>query len=180
MRLADGNERGIRRLISNLGLSVLVRISPRRVLEGMPVGLLQQGTASEDDLFRKIGAALACIRGHDAAEYRRVSRYLASVVSVDLKGSYGWYWHNLRACFLDPSYVLASSPEAIAMTIVHEAAHARIRQLGIATDHTIRPRVEALCVRAEIRFARRVPGMNGLIAEAQRRRDAELSKVECS
>jgi hypothetical protein len=45
----------------------------------------------------------------------------------------------------------------IAATIIHEAAHARLFRLGIGNHEDIRARVEAICLRREMAFARKLP-----------------------
>lgn len=166
------------RFISNAGFRVLMWFSPRRVLVGVPVVLVQGEEGVEDSFFEKVEAALTCIHRYDPRTHQRVTRYLTRIVGAELDGPYGWYWHNLKAAFVSPKYVLESSPEALAMTIVHEAAHGRIRQTGVQIGGVKQPKVEAVCIRAELRFAERVPGIDGLLEEAVRRRQIELSRME--
>jgi hypothetical protein len=66
---------------------------------------------------------------------------------------------KLRACVLDERFVLAETtqPEEIAVVIVHEATHARLENLGIGYDDGQRDRIEAICVRRELAFAKRLP-----------------------
>lgn len=45
-------------------------------------------------------------------------------------------------------------PEEIALIIIHEATHARLTRLGIGYDEAIRSRVEAICHRRELSFAK--------------------------
>lgn len=61
-------------------------------------------------------------------------------------------------CFLRADYVLSRHPGFIAMLIVHEATHARMRRLSHATPER-RWRMERICIGAEIAFAMRVPGV---------------------
>ena len=45
----------------------------------------------------------------------------------------------------------------IAAVIVHEATHARLWRCGFGYDEDERHRIEAICVRRELAFARRLP-----------------------
>lgn len=53
------------------------------------------------------------------------------------------------------------------MTLVHEATHARLHRAGVRYTHDLRERIEAICLKAEIDFGRRLPGAEQLVAEAQ-------------
>jgi hypothetical protein len=46
----------------------------------------------------------------------------------------------------------------VALTIVHAAAHARIRHAGVEYTEKLRSRIEAACVGEEVAFASRLPG----------------------
>jgi len=158
----------LRRTLSNLGLRALMRLSSRREYRGLTLVLLND-PAPEAVTFNKLLEALDLIFDHDARSAFRVSRYLSRVVVTHADGSYGWYWHNLRACFLDPGYVAEHDSSHIAMTIVHEATHARVRQLFDGCRDITQSRIEALCVDAEISFARRLGNAEPLIEDATRR-----------
>jgi hypothetical protein len=65
----------------------------------------------------------------------------------------------VRACLLDERFVLADTTdtEIVAAGIVHEATHARLWHRGIRYDEAVRPRVEGICMRRELAFARKLP-----------------------
>ena len=76
-------------------------------------------------------------------------------------------WHrDARLVKLTEKYVGAASTHAahLAATVVHEAAHARLEESGVRYTADQRRRIEAICVRAEARFARRLPGGEELAA----------------
>jgi hypothetical protein len=64
-----------------------------------------------------------------------------------------------KACQLDARFVrdAATAPEDIAVSLVHEATHARIDR-WIPYREDLRERIEAICRRQELAFARRLPG----------------------
>ena len=98
---------------------------------------------------------------------------LERVWVTPLPGPVGCFDHSLGACKLDPRFALAepTSPEMIAATIVHEAAHARLHRCGIGDEEDLRGREEAVCVRRELAFAARLP--NGERVREQAERDLE-------
>src|SRR5713101_6929819 len=103
----------------------------------------------------RVEEALRLIKTYDRVRYNRLIRDLERVWVTLLPGYPACYDHSIRACELDTRYVLAdtSQPEVIASTIVHEATHARLRRSGIGYEEDLRPRVEAVCYRAQIAFA---------------------------
>jgi hypothetical protein len=67
--------------------------------------------------------------------------------------------------------VLHTTSAELAMTIIHEATHARIIDRGIQYYVENRDRIEAACVRQEAIFARCLPGGDALA-------DAELARLK--
>lgn len=80
----------------------------------------------------------------------------------------GQYWHYFGGIALEASVVERQIPMSIAMTIVHEATHARIAAAGVPYLPQ-RSRIERMCIRQEIEFAETVPGTDSLIEGAQRK-----------
>lgn len=169
--------RTLRRVLSNLGFKGLFLLSPGREVEGMRVSVLKACDGGTEETFSRVSEALSMIRRNDEIGYRRVRRYLDRIVVSSTHGSLGWYWHNLRACFLDPVHVAEVTAADLAMTIAHETAHARIRQSGIVWDGECRPRVEAICIRAEIQLASCIPDGLQLKEDAIKRRLLELTRA---
>lgn len=75
----------------------------------------------------------------------------------------------LRACLLDERFVLdeASDAPTIAAVIVHEATHARLWHCGIGYEEQLRSRVEAICLRRELAFARTLQDGRGVREAAE-------------
>lgn len=57
---------------------------------------------------------------------------------------------------------------AVACTVVHEATHARLFELGIPYDEPIRYRVELVCVKASLLTAQRLPGAHAEVDRCRR------------
>ncbi len=168
---------GFRGAISSAGLKILFLLSPRREIDGLSVVVLKACEAGTDETFRRVAEAMTTIRENDEGGFRRVGRYLERIVVTTTRGSLGWYWHGLHACFLDPLHVAEATAAELAMTIIHETAHARIRQRGIVWTAGCRPRVEAICIRAEIQLAASLSGGLELMNDAMERRRLELARA---
>ena len=69
-------------------------------------------------------------------------------------------WHQEQAmCELYEKYVLSpdTTPAILAATLAHEAMHARLMRWGFGYEESIRVRIEGICIKASISFARRLP-----------------------
>jgi hypothetical protein len=148
---------------------MMLWLSSSRRVDGMWVGTYFQTNAEQ--VMRRVEEALRLIKTYDQRRYNRLISDLDRVWVRLVPGALGQYKHSLRACELDERFVLAetSPPEVIAATIVHEATHARLWRCGIGYAENIRSRVEAVCFRRELAFARKLP--NGEIAY-ERAKDA--------
>jgi hypothetical protein len=69
----------------------------------------------------------------------------------------GLYHRDVGVCIVNSDCLLEAHPAYIALLIVHEATHARMRCLPNTTPER-RARMERICIGAEITFAARVPG----------------------
>jgi hypothetical protein len=132
-------------------------LSSGRRVDGLWVGTYFQKNAEE--VMRRVEEALRLIKRYDQRRYKRIISDLDRVWVRLVPGALGRYVHTHRTCELDERFVLAeaSLPEVIAATIVHEATHARLWRCGIGYAENIRGRVEAVCFRRELAFARKLP-----------------------
>jgi hypothetical protein len=73
-------------------------------------------------------------------------------------------------CVIDFDYAVDSdtSSEELALTIVHEGTHARLRRHGFGYDETIRARIERICIRNELAVARRFSDSGDLVEMKER------------
>ena len=121
--------------------------------------------------LRRVEEALSLIKTCDRIRYDRLNYDLKRIWVLLLPGPSGSYAESLNACKLDARFVLDErlSPDVIATVIVHEATHARLCRCGLGYDESLRSRVEAVCIRRELAFARRLPDGDGVRewAEAQ-------------
>lgn len=137
---------------------------------GLWLGIL--GTSRDDATLRRVEAALRLIERHDPSRYRRLRRDLTRIWICPLIGAHGAYSFATRICKLDVTSAQSATPEELASTIVHEATHAHpcLRKFGYT--EAVRYRIEMLCLRQELAFARLLPGSEAMQTELHRRLQA--------
>lgn len=157
----------LRQWLGSLALRLVTRSAPRAHVLGVDVV----------DLTRDLSGALVMqelegvVRLIDRVDSRIVLGLKRRAPQIAVVRGYAWagqYWHQLRTIAIEASVVERQVPEAVAMTIVHEAAHARVAALGIPYLR-YRRRIEELCVSEEIAFARKLPGTERLIEGARKK-----------
>ena len=155
----------------------MLRLSTGRGVDGLWVG--SSKNEAEPGLER-VMQALGLIKSHDPVRYRRLLHDVKRVWIVLIFGGLAEFDHALQTCKLDERFVLdeATSIEQISATIVHEATHARLAHYGIEYDEPIRARVEAICMRREIAFSRKLPHGGGDVAEQAERTLALCAEPE--
>jgi hypothetical protein len=133
-----------------------LRLSEGRVVDGLWIGTSE---SQPEVILHRVEQALLLIKAHDPHRYDRLQRDLARVWVRLLPGDRGCFNAELRACELDPRFVLRASVTSaeVAATITHEAAHARLEHCGIRYSEDRRHRIESVCRRQEIAFANRLP-----------------------
>jgi hypothetical protein len=106
---------------------------------------------------QRVADALSLIAAVDERRLERMRRLANRIIIVPTLGTDGEYWHRHRVLVLCEAHAENAPLEHIAMTLVHEATHARLRKAGIGYDARIRHRVERACIGEELAFARRLP-----------------------
>jgi hypothetical protein len=136
---------------------IMLWLSAGSHIDGLWVGTYCKTNA--EPALRRVKDALGLIQAYDRQRYSRIIRDLERVWVRLLTTGAAQFNPSIRACVLDERFVLADTtdPELIAAVIVHEAAHARLWRCGIRYDEDLRQRVEAVCFRRELAFARRLP-----------------------
>ncbi|MFZ1104523.1 MAG: hypothetical protein WAN86_17020 [Hyphomicrobiaceae bacterium] len=138
-----------------------------RSVDGLWVGAYFQENA--EATLRRVEEALGLIKTYDRPRYDRLTRDLERVwVRLTPSGS-AHFDQSLWACILDERFVLAETTDAemIAGAIVHEATHARLDRCGFRYEEDQRERVEAICNRRMLAFARKLPDGHGVRAWAE-------------
>jgi hypothetical protein len=162
-----GERPKIPRARAQLSDRILLWVSKGRRIDGIWVGT--DGNENVPAL-RPVEEALSLIKRYDRIRYDRLVRDLDRVWVRVLPAARGSFNYALNACQIDERHVLADAtrPELIALTIVHEATHARLMRCGIGYEERLRARVEAVCARREIAFAAKLPDGQQACAEAAR------------
>jgi hypothetical protein len=157
---------------ANLVDRIEIRFSTHKYIDGLWIGTWEDDAAS---VLHRVEEALGVIKIYDRLRYDRITRDLERVWVRTLFGNEAQYNHAMKACQLDVRFVQAatSSPAIVASIIVHEATHARILNRGIQYQAALRDRVEAVCVRRELAFAKKLP--NGLEVQERAERLLEMS-----
>jgi hypothetical protein len=107
----------------------------------------------------KIDRALNLISEFDPRRYHQIKRDVKRIWIAPAPGSSGEWMNELQTCILDADYFRRTdiSASEMAITIVHEATHARLFKFKIGYAEEIRARVERICIKSEIAFAKRLP-----------------------
>jgi hypothetical protein len=121
-----------------------------------------------DDVLARIERCLALIERYVPHHFRHLQRDFAYIISKRF-ACRGAYFHNEGACLVELTFTV--NPEftdaEVAATILHEAMHARLDQLGFPLEIEDRARQERFCRRAEIEFGMLVPGGERVVERAQ-------------
>lgn len=160
--------RGIRAWPARLLGATALLLSEKRTLRGFIVAIERGGGA--DDAIRKLSDALASIERVLPGVYTRLQEQVQRIVLVRAGGPV--YWPFLRAIALTTQSVAQADPDLLAMTLVHEGAHARLFHRGIDYPRRRRAQIERICVGAEVRLARLLPDA----AELERLAIAKLER----
>jgi hypothetical protein len=145
-------------------------VSKGRVTDGLWIGSAQ---SDSEPALQRVEAALELINRCAPLHYGRVKNNLSRIWVTLVPHGAGCYLHSLNACLLDERVVAseATTLEWIASAIVHEATHGRLEKRGIRYDEAVRLRIERICIRRELDFARHLSGIDTLIKEITQRLD---------
>lgn len=147
-------------------------LSKGHVVDGIWVGSFP---SDAEPAIQRIEDALRLIESSAPLHYRRIKNNLARIWVQLVPHGAGCYLHSLNACLLDERIVNSETTtvEWIASVIVHEATHARLEKLGIRYHEAVRQRIERICARRELDFARHLSGVDALQQEILWRLDQE-------
>jgi hypothetical protein len=120
------------------------------------------------DVLAGLDRALALIEQHVPHHFRHLKRDFAYIV-VQRFACRGAYFHEQRACLVELTFAVNPdfSDAEVAATILHEAMHARLHELGFPLEMADRARQERFCRRAEIEFGQLVPNGERVVERAR-------------
>jgi hypothetical protein len=128
---------------------MLLALSPKAIVDGFEVSALN-GTLTPH-LIAHLRSAIALIGDRDPRLLARIRKDVKRILLVSAGGPE--YWPFANGFILNTSFVTQSDIEFIALTIVHEATHARLWKRGLRYGTDVRERIERICVDAELAFA---------------------------
>jgi hypothetical protein len=120
------------------------------------------------DVVARLDRTLALIERYVPNHFRHLKRDFAYIV-VQRFACRGAYFHEQRACLVELTFTVNPdfSDAEVAATILHEAMHARLHQLGFPLEMEDRARQERFCRRAEIEFGNLVPNGGRVVERAE-------------
>lgn len=120
------------------------------------------------DVLARLDRAVALIEHHVPHHFRHLKRDFAYIV-VQRFACRGAYFHEERACLVELTFTVNPdfSDAEVAATILHEAMHARLHELGFPLEMADRARQERFCRRAEIEFGELVPNGERVVERAR-------------
>lgn len=138
--------------------------SKGHVVDGIWVGSFP---SDAEPAIQRIEDALRLIERCAPLHYRRVKNSLSRIWIQLIPYGAGCYLHSLNACLIDERVIASENTtlEWIASAIVHEATHARLEKWGIRYNEAVRHRIERICARRELDFARHLSGAVALLEE---------------
>ena len=150
----------------------------RWAVGGMPVAVSFVPKAQRREYAEKVASALGIISRFDPVRRARLQRDLTGILvwPFVVPGAAAQYISGYDVCALDAAFVRDRQALFIALTIVHEATHARLRRF----DYVIHAaRLERLCTEAELTFAMRLPNAE-LIQEYVRQSLERVQEIDHS
>lgn len=120
------------------------------------------------DVLARLDRTLALIERYVPHHFRHLTRDFAYII-VQRFACRGAYFHEQRACLVELTFTVnpGFSDAEVAATILHEAMHARLHELGFPVEMEDRARQERFCRRAEIEFGILVPDGDRVVERAQ-------------
>lgn len=147
-------------------IAASARLLPHRKVDGLEL-VAFSGHGDHADAFDRLTRALALLKHYAPRRYGRMRRDMRRIALAAKGGEL--YDHDIRTYLVDTRVLMRRSVEEIAMAIVHEATHARLRSRGVEVTAGNRTRIEWLCVSEEIDFAGRLPAHDHLVEHARRK-----------
>lgn len=128
-------------------------------MHGVPVWAPLVNHRDRARLVAHLGESLDLLQSYSPQRYARVHRSVKGFLIYGTDDGRASYLSDDRVCRLGERFVLDSTTpvSAIAVTVVHEATHGRLFDLGIGYEEPIRHRVEHVCIRAALQVARKLP-----------------------
>lgn len=132
--------------------ALVLRLYQQRYVDGVQIIFTDLGI-DRDHCLSQLAAVFETLQRVDERDFAAVKRYVRHIVVW--RGRYTAY-DRLGGIHLSSSWLIDSSPAALASALVHEAAHLRIAKCGIKYEGDKRARIERVCVKQQAAFLRKV------------------------
>ena len=144
--------------------------SARRTVHGIRAAVFAEDA---DKCFERLDEGLVSIAEHDPHAFSNLQLFGGILVFGNERFRSAYWSDSARLCVVTERYLLSPSlrSEELALTLVHEAMHARLYKAGVTYREGRRAAIEVLCAMAELRLARRIPPQNELVGEIEGRID---------
>jgi hypothetical protein len=142
-------------------------LSERRTIHGVSVRLVR-GLPNEA-IFEKLTSAFNLLQVYGGETLRDLRQHTNGVFGGAIAGARGCWERQTRMVILDDAYLRdqGTTPAKMASTLVHESTHARLEANGFGYTAETRERIEKVCIRRQLAFARRLAEPGSLMEEAQ-------------
>jgi hypothetical protein len=141
----------------------------RHLVRGIPVVVNNtRPDIDTNDALARIDRTLSLIQRYVPHHFRHLRHDFAYIL-VERFACRGAYFHEQKACLVELTFSVnpAFSDAEVGATILHEAMHARLHNLGFPLEMADRARQERFCRRAEIEFGELVPGGDRVVERAR-------------
>lgn len=147
----------------------LFRNSERRDILGVRV-VVPADRHTADAAFVKLASAFDLLQDHGRGSLDDIRRHTNGVFVWATAGALGEWHRETRLVVLEETHVYREGTSArdIASTLVHESTHARLEAKGFTYSPERRERLEKVCFRRQLAFARRLLEPGDLIGQAER------------
>lgn len=132
---------------------IALGLARRKRIHDLDVLVLDENDNAAD-IFAKINDALAELRDVDPRRLARIKGDITRILVIDAPSSS--YYSLSNSCVLSRARVLKGTATRVALTIVHEATHARLFRAGVDYRQAVRARVERRCTNEELSFLQRL------------------------
>ena len=139
------------------------------LVRGIPVVVNNtRADIDTNNVVARLDRTLALIQRYVPHHFRHLKRDFAYIL-VERFACRGAYFHEQKACLVELTFSVnpTFSDAEVAATILHEAMHARLHNLGFPLEMEDRARQERFCRRAEIEFGELVPHGDRVIERAR-------------
>jgi hypothetical protein len=140
--------------------------APRQIVDGIDVIDLS-GSHMNSEHFAVIEQALRLLEFYDPLRYHRMQQDIRRIIINDNIPTMAMFFLGTTACTIHPDLLKSGTP-TVASALVHEATHARLDRRRVRQSSDRYARIETLCIKQEIAFARHFPQTDKLNEWMQR------------